>query len=213
MIASMDRRQEILTAAARVFAQYGFLGATTRRIAEAAGVNEVTLFRYFGSKDALLLEAMQHVTQASGITQLPDEPVDPVRELTVWSEAFINHLRLRSSMIRKTMSEIEEHPEIGICASHVPKRASADLCAYLDALKREGLAGREFDSKTAAAMLMGAIFGDAMGRGMMGEIYPEPADKAASMYAMFLLRAVGFDGEGMRGNGSKRNKQPKQLST
>jgi len=210
----MDRRQEILAAAAGVFAQYGFLGATTRRIAEAAGVNEVTLFRYFGSKDTLLLEAMQHVTQAIGITELPADPVDPQRELTAWSEAFINHLRLRSSMIRKTMSEIEEHPEIGICASHVPKRASADLCAYLDALKRQGLASEEFDSKTAAAMLMGAIFGDAMGRGMMGDIYPEPADKAASMYAMFLLRAVGVgEDKGTRRNESKRNRESKQLST
>ena len=203
----MDRRQEILAAAAGVFAQYGFLGATTRRIAEAAGVNEVTLFRYFGSKETLLLEAMQHNTLSSGITELPATPADPVQELTVWSEAFISHLRLRSSMIRKTMSEIEEHPEIGICASHVPKRASADLCAYLDALKREGFTSEEFDSKTASAMLMGAIFGDAMGRGMMGDIYPEPAEKAASFYATFLLRAVGVVEESAsRRNGSKRSR-------
>ena len=203
----MERRQEILAAAAGVFAQYGFLGATTRRIAEAAGVNEVTLFRYFGSKETLLLEAMQHNTQSSGITELPATPVDPVQELTVWSEAFISHLRLRSSIIRKTMSEIEEHPEIGICASHVPKRASADLCAYLDALKREGFTSEEFDSKTASAMLMGAIFGDAMGRGMMGDIYPEPAEKAASFYATFLLRAVGIVEESVsRKNGSKRSR-------
>jgi len=203
----MDRRQEILAAAAGVFAQYGFLGATTRRIAEAAGVNEVTLFRYFGSKETLLLEAMQHNTLSSGITELPAIPVNPAQELTVWSEAFISHLRLRSSIIRKTMSEIEEHPEIGICASHVPKRASADLCAYLDALKREGFTSEEFDSKTASAMLMGAIFGDAMGRGMMGEIYPEPAEKAASFYATFLLRAVGVVEESAsRKNGSKRSR-------
>jgi|SRR5687767_158100 len=203
----MDRRQEILAAAAGVFAQYGFLGATTRRIAEAAGVNEVTLFRYFGSKETLLLEAMQHNTLSSGITELPAIPVDPVQELTVWSEAFISHLRLRSSIIRKTMSEIEEHPEIGSCASHVPKRASADLCAYLDALKREGFTSEEFDSKTASAMLMGAIFGDAMGRGMMGDIYPEPAEKAASFYATFLLRAVGVVEESAsRKNGSKRSR-------
>jgi AcrR family transcriptional regulator len=203
----MDRRQEILAAAAGVFAQYGFLGATTRRIAEAAGVNEVTLFRYFGSKETLLLEAMQHNTQSTGITELPATPVDPVQELTEWSEAFISHLRLRSSIIRKTMSEIEEHPEIGSCASHVPKRASADLCAYLDSLKREGFTSEEFDSKTASAMLMGAIFGDAMGRGMMGDIYPEPAEKAASFYATFLLRAVGVVEESVsRRNGSKRSR-------
>ena len=202
----MDRRQDLLAAAVEVFAKYGFLGATTRRIAEAAGVNEVTLFRYFGSKETLLLEAMQHDTQSSGIIELPATPVDPIQELSLWSEVFIQHLRLRSSIIRKTMSEIEEHPEIGNCASHVPRRASAGLCTYLDALKREGFTTEEFDSKTASAMLMGAIFGDAMGRGMMSDIYPEPADKAASKYAEFLLRAVGVEESGGRKNGAKRSR-------
>ena len=210
----MDRRHEILAAAAGVFAQHGFLGATTRRIAEAAGVNEVTLFRYFGSKETLIREAMQHDTLSVGVTELPAVPVDPARELTVWSEAFLTHLRLRSSIIRKTMSEIEEHPEIGVCASHVPRRASADLCVYLDALKREGLATGEFESRTAAAMLMGALFADAMGRGMMPEVMPQPASKAAELYTTLLLRAVGVAAgkNGARKNASKQSKHSKQLS-
>ena len=53
-----DARHRILAAAARVYAQHGWRGATTRRIADEAGVNEVTLFRQFGSKDALLATAM-----------------------------------------------------------------------------------------------------------------------------------------------------------
>ena len=49
---------------------------------------------------------------------------------------------------------------------------------------------------------------------MMGDIYPEPADKAASMYATFLLRAVGVAADSTaRKNGSKRNRETKQLST
>src|ERR671934_42193 len=56
---SDEIRHRILAAAARVYAQYGFRGATTRLIATAAGVNEVTLFRTFGSK-AQLLQAMMH---------------------------------------------------------------------------------------------------------------------------------------------------------
>jgi AcrR family transcriptional regulator len=43
-----------LEAAARVFARDGLAGATTRAIARDAGVNEVTLFRLFKSKDRLL---------------------------------------------------------------------------------------------------------------------------------------------------------------
>ncbi len=190
-IRAMDRRHEILAAAAGVFAQCGFRGSTTRRIADAAGVNEITLFRYFGSKEALLREAMRDVTKSVGLVALPEVPVDPVRELTAWSESFIQHLRLRSSIIRKTMSEIEERPEMGICASHLPKLASSDLCAYLDSLKREGIVTEKFEVKTAAAMLMGVIFTDAMGRGMMPEVFPQPEGKAAELYTRLLLRALG----------------------
>src|SRR4030081_433641 len=107
----MKRRDEILAAAAGVFAQHGFRGSTTRRIADAAGVNEITIFRQFGSKEALIRAAMQHLTDSAGLATLPEIPTDPERELTEWSESFIQHLRLRSSIIRKSMSEIEERPE------------------------------------------------------------------------------------------------------
>jgi AcrR family transcriptional regulator len=53
----IDSRDRLIEAAIRVFAESGFRGATTRRIAEAAGVNEVTLFRLFKTKGALIDEA------------------------------------------------------------------------------------------------------------------------------------------------------------
>jgi AcrR family transcriptional regulator len=207
----MHRREDILDAAAQVFAQHGFRGSTTRRIAEAAGVNEITIFRQFGSKEALIREAMQHLNQSNGLTLLPDVPSDPEHELTAWSESFIQHLRLHSSIIRKTMSEIEERPEMSECASNLPKQASESLCQYLSTLKRQGRTREKFDAKTASAMLMGAIFADAMGRGMMPDVYPQPEDKAAQMYARFLLRAIGVEIRTRRTT-NKQTKRTKQLS-
>ncbi len=207
----MNRRDEILAAAAQVFAQHGFRGSTTRRIADAAGVNEITIFRQFGSKEALLREAMKHMTDSAGLTELPEIPSDPERELTEWSESFIQHLRLRSSIIRKTMSETEERPEMRECASVVPTQASNELCKYLVALRRQGRTTERFDPKTAAAMLMGAIFADAMGREIMPEVYPQPAEKAAHMYTVLLLRALGVE-IGSRRTTSKQTKRTKQLS-
>ncbi len=207
----MNRRHEILAAAAEVFAQHGFRGSTTRRIANAAGVNEITIFRQFGSKEALLREAMQHMTQSVGLVPLPDVPADPDRELTQWSESFIQHLRLRSSIIRKTMGEIEERPEMCDCASAVPIKASNDLCKYLVALRRQGRTTEKFDPTTAAAMLMGAIFSDAMGRGMMPDVFPQPQEKAAHMYTVLLLRALGV-AMGSRRTTGKQTKRPKRLS-
>jgi len=207
----MTRRDEILAAAAEVFAQHGFRGSTTRRIAVAAGVNEITIFRQFGSKEVLLREAMQHMTQSAGLAGLPEIPSDPERELTGWSESFIQHLRLRSSIIRKTMGEIEERPEMSECASFVPSQASNELCQYLVALRRQGRTSAKFDPKTAAAMLMGAIFADAMGRDMMPDVYPHPEGKAAHMYTLLLLRALGVE-NGSRKTMTKQTKRTKQLS-
>ena len=81
----MASRQKLLAAAARIYGESGFRGATTRRIADEAGVNEVTLFRLFGSKSALIAEAIrEHAPRGTEPHGLPDEPVDPERELSAW---------------------------------------------------------------------------------------------------------------------------------
>ena len=52
------RRQQIMTAAARLFSRRGFDGTTTRDIAQSAGVNEAIIFRHFASKDELYWAAV-----------------------------------------------------------------------------------------------------------------------------------------------------------
>jgi len=57
---SADRtRQRLLDAATATLNRVGIQGATTREIARQAGVNEVTLFRHFKSKEQLLRAVLQ----------------------------------------------------------------------------------------------------------------------------------------------------------
>src|SRR5260221_13240803 len=51
-------RRRILDAAETVFSRDGLRGGTTREIAREAGVNEVTIFRHFRSRDLLLAAVM-----------------------------------------------------------------------------------------------------------------------------------------------------------
>ena len=54
-----ETRERILTATREIIGRKGKRGATTREIADVAGVNEATLFRHFGTKEALLVACAQ----------------------------------------------------------------------------------------------------------------------------------------------------------
>ena len=60
-----NRRQELLTAAARLFRNQGFNATSTRDIAAAVGMHSGSPFYHFKSKDALLLAVMQEGMHAA----------------------------------------------------------------------------------------------------------------------------------------------------
>ena len=196
----MASRQKLLAAAARIYGESGFRGATTRRIADEAGVNEVTLFRLFGSKSALISEALRaHAPRVTQPVGLPDQPADPERELSEWCAAQLAHLRGARSMIRKAMGEIEEHPEMAPCMSEGTTCAFHELRDYGRKLKHDGPAISDREVHAAAAMLISALFADAMGREMMPTLYPQPESDAPGLYARLFLRAVGCGARRGRG--------------
>ena len=186
----MDTRSTILEAAVQIFSQHGFRGSTTRRIADAASVNEVTIFRYFGSKNALLQEALAGSDANEFVNPLPEDSVDPAEELTAWCNTVIDHLRARSPMIRKCMGELEERPELACHATVVPVRLTNELTSYFRRLSAKSPANEEFNANVAANMLLGSLFHDAIGRDMMPEIFTTPASESPGKYVRMILRAV-----------------------
>ncbi len=187
----MDVRRSLLQAAMKVFAAAGTHGATTRRIAQEAGVNEVTLFRHFKSKDDLIRAALREFAGHAARVSLPDPPVDPRRELVLWCRAQHRGLHKVRALIRKSMGEFEEYPEHCSHGLQASVRIASDLTDYLARLKRAGLAAAAFDERAAAAMLMGAIFSDAMGRDTTPERYPYSMRDGIEKYVDLLLSAIG----------------------
>jgi AcrR family transcriptional regulator len=57
-IPSAERREQILAAAAVVFGERGYFGATTDQVARAAGISQPYVVRMFGSKENLFLEVL-----------------------------------------------------------------------------------------------------------------------------------------------------------
>lgn len=209
----LENRCRILAAAARIYAQFGFRGATTRRIAHEAGVNEVTLFRTFGSKDALIEEALRHVSEEAATPQaLPEVPVDPARELCNWATLQLAELRKHRALISQAMSDLEERSDLAPCVASGFSAADVVLQQYLERLGTAGFV--EWATPAAAldaapdasvdevptgtpdifaarSMFMAALFSDAMGRAMMPDLYPQPAERAPALYVQLFLRAIG----------------------
>jgi len=189
---SEEIRHRILSAAARVYAQYGFRGATTRRIAGEADVNEVTLFRTFGSKAELLEAMLQTQVTATGVPILTfAEELAPEENLTRWVTDVLGHLRQHAHLIRKTIGEAEERPDAACAACEGPNSAGSSLVLYLEQLCEAGLADPESDIHTAVSMLMSTLFGDALYRDINPDVFPQPMEAAASKYVQTFMRAVG----------------------
>ncbi len=77
-----SRRRQILDAAKQCFAQYGFAGTTTRKVATAACISEGLLFRHFATKAALHAEILSEACEA-------DPDLKRLRELQPSSETLI----------------------------------------------------------------------------------------------------------------------------
>lgn len=58
------RREQILEAAKRCFALYGYAGTTTKSVAQAAGISEGLLFKHFATKAALYAEILAEACEA-----------------------------------------------------------------------------------------------------------------------------------------------------
>jgi AcrR family transcriptional regulator len=194
----MDIRDRILDAAKKVYAQHGFRGATTRLIAIEAGVNEVTLFRTFGSKAALFEALMQSHVAQSPIPALPDNPVHPEREMTDWVFAVLSHMRENRALIRTSFGEIEERPEAAVSMCEGPNCAGMILTDYMLRLQSTGIASADCDIPTAVSMLMSSMFGDAISRDVMPGAFPQPESEAAAKYVRIVLRALGCHASRLR---------------
>jgi AcrR family transcriptional regulator len=187
----MDSRTRLLIAAAAVYAEAGFRGTTTRRIAEVAELNEITLFRHFGSKDTLVKAALQRLYQQENPIVLA-EPVDPPRELRDWAITTMRHFGQGRNVIFRVMGDLVEHPELApdICAE--PASHHRMLSNYLRRMQELGLTTTEFIPDAAAGLLLGSVFSHGLWRADFATPDLPPMEVIVDNYVQLLLNAVGY---------------------
>ena len=160
--AGRHRRQateaRLLAAAERIFARDGLEGATTRAIARAAQVNEVTLFRHFGTKEKLLAAVLGRTFSRRPATP-PAAAGDLRADLDAFARRYEDLLREHFPLIRTLVGEIHRHRTSERRVLHgifQPTRAA--LVRRLERARTAAEIGPGVDPEIAADLLSGMIF-------------------------------------------------------
>ena len=186
------RREQIVEAATRVFAEKGFRRATTREVAREAGVSEGTIYNYFEDKDALLMAILDGLNEterraehfgegmATDFRGFLDEYLRR-RMALIWenrevfrivlSEMLVN-TELRKAYIRQVVA-----PTMGIAEENFRSRMEQGEI-------------RRIDASLAARSVAGAVLG-VLVLGLLGdeEVGARP-DEVARVLAGLLLHGL-----------------------
>ena len=179
-------RERLLGAAAQQFAALGYSGATTRGIAEAAGVSELTLFRHFGSKKNLFMQAVQRHSAMPGIGAALAGRIsgDPRQDLSLIGAHFLKTLIERREAILMTLREAERLPEVRQVAAQVPRQQRRMLANYLGSQIKQGKL-KALDASMLAQAFLGMFFAYATYQALLDEAPPDET-QIESIVALFV---------------------------
>lgn len=102
--------RKILMAATKLFSDHGYNGVSTKKIAELAGVNEITIFRNFENKSNLLQEVIKHFSFEGNIIEKVKEDLtgDVSKDLEIFAEDYYMFLVNNIKMYKIQMREISD---------------------------------------------------------------------------------------------------------
>lgn len=159
-----ETRERILTATREVIGRKGKRGATTREIADVAGVNEATLFRHFGTKESLLVACAQHFC---GYLELADVAAarsgDIAEDLLALARLMFDRFVALGDMIRWSLVEQEYEQDVFSATAWRPQLAI--LAVLTEFMQRRVQAGElRGEPQKLAMVFLGLVFMHALAR-------------------------------------------------
>ncbi|MFD2368499.1 TetR/AcrR family transcriptional regulator [Brevibacillus sp. GCM10020057] len=154
-----ETRERILAAASQLMAKKGYKGATTKKISQLAGVNEVTIFRHFKNKGAILEELLKGILDIRQQLEsaLQGEFSTLKEMLQRYARAYYEILVDRKEILMICMIEADNHPEVIRLFSSVPMTGVEVLSAKLQEFQDQGYLPKK-DACTAALMFVSTFF-------------------------------------------------------
>jgi len=166
-----NTKTKILDSALELISKDGLKATTTKAIAETAGVNEVTIFRQFESKEKLSLAVIDREAMVRfDIAQHEIEPDGDIAEQLAMIGTFMTRAMLgKASFFRLMVIEVNRYPEIFDHISTVPMAAIDMLGKYFDRAKEKGLVRKDVESEVMAVTFFSFMFRILMTTAFLGD--------------------------------------------
>lgn len=195
-------KSRIISAALELFQSQGFAATTTKQIAELAQVNEVTLFRNFGSKHDLLLEAVEatgmltRISSACGaeiseIASLPEAIRYYARDrLQAWEE--------RSELLRAFVGEAGQYsPERRQALGRVFQQGIEEIAQHFAQFLDQEPAVAALSPEQFAGLLDSLLLGHLI-TGLTGELHELWSDREAFLDSVVQVCLQGVISPSMK---------------
>ncbi|MEE8547453.1 MAG: TetR/AcrR family transcriptional regulator [bacterium] len=136
-----DTKLKLLEATLELISEKGYLGATTREIAQRAGVSELTLFRKFEKKEKLFEEVLKTQTFLPLLreTVIEVEDLEPAEALEMIGIRYLQTLKERKMFVKIVLSELNTYPEkVRNIQMQFVREMEGTLQGYLEELQKSG---------------------------------------------------------------------------
>ena len=157
-------KTRLIEAALDLFAERGVTDTTTKAVADRAQVNEVTLFRHFGSKHGLLLAVMEDsavlAQLGKSLLEQATSKASLAQVLEDYAQVSLDALEKVPELVRSVVGEAGQYPpENRLALGQGLTEANKYVAKHLArAIAKEGLESR-FPPETLTSLLNGLLLG------------------------------------------------------
>lgn len=161
----MSTRDRILNASIDLFSQYGYKAVTTKQIAQTASVNEVTIFRHFGTKRNILEETINKFVFEVAVKKIFNEGIvwDLEKDLSFISKSHYEMMNRNRKIFLIMIKDFrilegeEKNPFMKF-----PKKLMELLTEYFREMQGRGLVKKDNPESQATSLFfigLGAFMG------------------------------------------------------
>lgn len=163
--------EQIYRAVMQVVSERGYVGATTKQMANAANVSEVTLFRKYGSKQQLVKQAISSIIRQTDLASAAQYTGDIKADLTRIVQAYEDSAVKHGGFIIALFSEMSRHPEL-IDSINEPLNIFLDMGELIARYQNGGQLQKEHPLHTLAVLLGPVMYTSMMGKAIPNQQLP-----------------------------------------